>query len=266
VGPVHRVDAEVYASHCQFYVVASGVEQRTDLVWDGAGSERHLGVSRGLVAVGTIGHTFLPVAIEAWEEEPPLELDGWDHVVEAALDVPNGRIELHGVEGPAEIAPLAVEPGTYRVRSSAAGLDGADEMEGGDRYRIQVWPSSPAGPDVRKWWPPWDPAGVEPRPTTSDGTLFVGAEAEDLRRPMSWLASRGQAHLFRDDAGALWEHSNLPDASGTPQLEELTEDEARSRYGDPGDWAPPLPGRPSVGAMLRNVLQALRYRRGWRPP
>jgi hypothetical protein len=266
MGPLRAVAAEVYASHCQFYVAATGVERCTDLVWDGAGSERHLGVAQGVVAVGTIGYTFLPVAIEVWEAEPPLELESWDHVVEADLDVPYGAIELHGVEGPAEHVPLAVEPGTYRVRSSAAGLNGADEMDGGDRYRIQVWPSPPAAPAVQKWWPPWDPAGVEPRPTTGKGRLVVGAEAEDLRRRMRWLASRGQAHLFRDDAGTLWEHSNLLDASGTPQLEQLTEDEAKGRYGDAEEWAAPLPGRPSLGVMLQNLLQSLRYRRGWRPP
>jgi hypothetical protein len=264
--PAQRVvDAEVYASHSQFYVADPTAEARTDLVWDGAALERRLGAVDGLVAVGTVGYCFLPVRIELWDAEPPHDLGDWDHLVEASLDVGSGRIVLAGAEGEADLDPIEVERGTYRLRSSATGLDGADEMDGGDRYRVQLWPAPAAEPTVLKWWPPWDPAGVAPRPTAS-GRLLVGAEAEDHRRGMSWLASRGSAHLFRDDDGLLWEHSNLPDASATPQLEELTDTEARSRYGDPESWAPPMPKVPGGGTLLRNILQTLRYQRGWRPP
>jgi hypothetical protein len=250
--------AEVYASHHQFYVVASGAEHATDLVWDGAGLERHLGVAPGLVAVGTIGHTYLPVTLELWDEEPPLDLDGWDHVVEASLDVPQGSIELHGVEGPAELDPITVEPGSYRLRTSTAGLDGADEMDGGDRYRVQLWPASPAEPEVRKWWPPWDPRGVEPRRTTSFGRILVGAEAEDRRRTMSWLASASRTHLFRDGNGVYWEHSNLPDAAGTPQLEEFGEDEAERRYGPKSGWFSGKLERASPGVLAKVFVEAVR--------
>lgn len=259
-------DGEVYASHHQFYLVASGGAHDADVVWDGAGLERHLGVAPGLVAIGTIGDTFLPVSIEVWNEEPPLDLDAWDHVVDASLDVPSGSLELHGVEGPAELEPIALEPGTYRVRSSAAGLEGADEMTGGDSYRVQLWPGSPAEPEVRRWWPPWDPAGAQPRRTTTEGRILVGAEAEDRRRSLTWLASRGEAHLFREDDGTLWEHSNLHDASGTPQLEELGTVEAEARYGPADAWGPPSLERPTAARMLRNVWQTWRYSRGWRPP
>ena len=258
------LEAEVYASHCQFYVADPDVEPRTDLVWDGPSLERRLGAVDGLVAVGTVGYTFLPVRIELWAREPSLDLEAWDHIVDASVETRSGRLALASVEGPVEGAELAVGPGWYRFRSSAGELHGATETDGGDRYRVQLWRDAPREPEVLKWWPPWDPTAVEPRRTT-DGTLLVGAAAEDARVRMTWLAARGQAHLFRDAEGILWEHSNLPDASGTPQLEELTAEEAESRYGARAGWVRAVAGRPSTGTMLQNVLQTLRYRRGRRP-
>jgi hypothetical protein len=259
------VDSKVYASHHQFYVLDPEAPWATDLVWDGAGLERHLGLADGVVAVGTVGYSDVPVRIEVWDEEPPLELAAWDHVVDATFDVHSGLVALAGVEGVAELDPLDVEPRVYRVRSSAGGLDGADETDGGDRYRVQLWPAPATEPEVRKWWAPWKPASA-PEPRVEGARVIVGSEAHDRRAEMEWLAARGYEHLFRDADGTLWEHSTLPDASGTPQLEELDPDEAERRYGGPEGWGTRATVRPSAGQMLRNVWQTWRYSRGWRPP
>ena len=53
---------------------------------------------------------------------------------------------------------LDVAPAVYRVRVSAAGLDGATENEAGDRYRLQLWSAAAGEPRVLKWWAGWDPA------------------------------------------------------------------------------------------------------------
>ena len=265
--PRFVAETEIYASHTQFYVVDPAAGARTDLVWDGGGLQRHLGAAEGIVAVGTIGCCDVPVRIELWESEPPDDLDEWDHVGEASLDLGSGRVGLEGVGGPGDLQPLEVEPGTYRTRSSAAGLAGADEMDGGDRYRIQLWPSPPAEPEVLRWWPTWDPRAVSPSPTTTgDGRMLLGAEAHDARVRMRWLKSRGVAQLFEDDEGVLWEHSNLPDAGGTPQLEELGGEEAEHRYGRRGEWGSAPLERPSLGSMAKNMWQTWRYSRGRRPP
>lgn len=225
------LETVVYASHTQFYLADPEGPMRTDVVWDGAGLERRLGVTDGLVAVGTVGYCDVPVTVEIWEGEPVLDLEAWDHVAEVSLELRSGRVALGGVEGAVEHDPISVAPGWYRLRSSAVGLDDADEMDGGDRYRLQLWPHPAAIPEVRKWWSPWNPADTQPRRTTAGGRIVVGPEAHDLRVQMAWLASRGEAHLFQDDSGTLWEHSTLPDRRATPQLEELDEAEALRRYG-----------------------------------
>jgi hypothetical protein len=213
-----------------------------------------------------MGYCDVRVRIETWDDEPPLDLDAWDHVVDASLAVQSGLLGLEGVEGPAALEPLAVTQGTYRVRSSWAGLDGADEMDGGDHYRIQLWLAPVAEPEVRKWWAAWDPSGATARPTTAAGHVWLGAEAHDRRAHMRWLATRDGTHLFESAAGVLWESSTLPDAQGTPQLEEVDEVEAERRYGPRAEWGSTMPTRPSAVEMLRNAWRAWRYSRGWRPP
>lgn len=260
--PSRAVDAEVYASHFQFYVVDPEADWDPP-DWNGVELEQHVGVGTGLVGIGTAAYEVVPVRLEVWPDEPPLD-DGWDHVVEASLEVRSGRVGLGSVDGLDDVEPIPVEPATYRVRSSAAGLDGATEMDAGDSYRLQLWPAPAAAPAVIRWWPGWDPARATPRPTTAAGHVVLGADAHEARATMRWLASRGQAHLFRGCEGTLWEHSTLPDRAGTPQLERLDAAEAERRYGGSGSWGR-LPGAPGIGTMARSMWRTLRRGRGRRP-
>jgi hypothetical protein len=266
-----RRELELYASHHQFYV-ADGVYAGDDPVfwagagvedfqlWDGTALERHLAVQPGIVAIGTVAHGVVPVTVDVGAAPPAADLEAWDHVVEASLEVPSGRLVLGSVDGwePAT-GEIVVAPASYRVRVSGAGLDRAHEHGEGDRYCVQLWPSGVLDPVVVKWWSAWDPAGVRPAPTGAGGRLLVGAEADDARVPMHWLASRGDAHLFVDGGGVLWEHTNLRDATGTPQLEELPEEEAERRYGPRGAWRGGALDASARGA-LRALWQSLRRR------
>jgi hypothetical protein len=262
VEPERVVDTEVYASHFQFYLVDPGVEGR-GFDWGGADLERRLGVGESMIAVGTVAYEFVPVRLEVWPGEPPLD-DAWDHVVEAPFAAATGRVALENVDGPAEHSGVEVEAGPYRVRAAAAGLDDATE-EGGDRYLLQLWPAAVEEPRVLRWWPPWDPAAARPEPTTEGGRVLLGAAAHDARLGMRWLAGRGQAHLFADPDGTLWEHSTLLDAAGTPQLEELDEAEAERRYGPRTAWGTLPWAQPRAAALVTAIVRAGRSRRGRRP-
>ena len=264
--PRLTVETSVWASHTQFYVVDAGRDHWSVELWDGTALERHLDVADGVVAVGTIGYCDVPVRVELWVDEPPLDLGSWDHVVDASLDLRSGRVALEEVEGDGVIAPLDVHPGVYRVRSSAAGLHAADEDSGGDRYRIQLWPAAWAEPEVRKWWSGWNPAGAVPHRTTRAGAVVLGPEAVDLRTRMSHRAWRGKDHdLYEAVDGTLWESSTLPHGGGTFQLEQLDVQEAERRYGPRPTWGPPMLATPSPAQMLRNIADTIRYSRGWRP-
>lgn len=131
--------------------------------------------SNGLCGAAVPGFVFLttglhtgPVGldIESHESEPDLN-DIWEDVVEVSLQVSGPVLSL--VQW-AELTgtPLVRMAGSYRLRYSGRGMDKAHEEDtvlGSDpidRYRIDIWPASPAPDRVVKqtsdyaaYWHAW---------------------------------------------------------------------------------------------------------------
>lgn len=120
-------------------------------------------IARRLIAGphGLILHTArnmpVPVRVEWHNERPSVDLDAYQHVVEACFDCPSGRLVLAGLTDYDPTASrLSVKVGPLCVRAALSGLDtlSEDGLEGNDQYVMQLWPG--AGPrDVRvlKAWP-----------------------------------------------------------------------------------------------------------------
>jgi hypothetical protein len=73
--------------------------------------------------------------------------------VEANRDVPSSCIAVHGPTDYFADAPrIAMAPGAYRARVYYGGIAtvSADELEGEDHYRVELWPEpeSSAAPIV----------------------------------------------------------------------------------------------------------------------
>jgi hypothetical protein len=87
----------------------------------------------------------VPVTVEIVDVEPSLDINAWDHVAEASLNLPTGRLQLHECKGGA-VADFEVAPGWYRVRSCHGGLDSIDGtgLDGDDHHRLVLWPGPPA--------------------------------------------------------------------------------------------------------------------------
>jgi hypothetical protein len=95
----------------------------------------------------------VPLSLEVHDQEPLQDADGWDHVVECALQVDSGRIVVAGcTDFFPDAARVLVTPGLYRARVSYAGLTdiSEDKLEGDDHYRVQLWRGSPTEPRVLK--------------------------------------------------------------------------------------------------------------------
>ena len=88
----------------------------------------------------------VPVEIEIVDGAPALDFGAWDHVAEASLDLPSGRLEIHQcTDGSVDI--LAVAPGPYRVQ---APFRGPRHLEQGRARRRRPLPPRPlAGAERR---------------------------------------------------------------------------------------------------------------------
>ncbi len=126
---------------------------------DASDSRRFVGYDSGLVDVLAPSqyNWKAPMRIEVSGEPPPLDVDGWDHVVEVPLPLPSGRIAFE-VSGGGTPIETNVPPNTYRARLSGRGyvVGAAGEIEGHESYRLQLWPAKEAPPRLVKYWAGWD--------------------------------------------------------------------------------------------------------------
>jgi hypothetical protein len=98
--------------------------------------------------VGTARYDYVPVVLELLNSPPQdSSFEDADHVVEADLDLPSGKLAIHGgTQLPSEVEPLHLEPGRYRLRVSYVQTDyqpsGSNDDLPGDylEYQITMWP------------------------------------------------------------------------------------------------------------------------------
>jgi hypothetical protein len=143
---------EPYADHLAF--VISDAAATEDVfggdTWDKADEAWRIAVERHCLVVGTARYDYVPVTLTVGSSPPPLDpLDGYDHVVEADVVIPSGKLTVTGAtELPSEVEPVPVAPGRYRVRvgylrterrpSKLSESDPGDHLE----YRVTMWPAA----------------------------------------------------------------------------------------------------------------------------
>lgn len=147
---------ELFADYFQIYLHDAGHPDLPDDYTDEM-LARRLMVGPHAVVLQTVRNMIVPIRVEWHGQRPALDLDAYQHVVEAHFDCPSGQLVLAGLTDFAPTAPrLAVTVGRLGVRAGFSGLDTLNEdgLEGDDRYVIQLWPGAGAeGVRVLKSWP-----------------------------------------------------------------------------------------------------------------
>ena len=130
---------------------------------DAYGSRRFVGYDGGFVDVITPSqyNWKAPLRLEVHAAPPPLDADDWDHIVEVPLPAPSGML-LFQASGDGPRTEVMVPPAIYRARISGRNYVLApDAIEGGETYRVQLWPASESPAELVKYWPGWDPVPSE---------------------------------------------------------------------------------------------------------
>lgn len=142
---------EILANYHQFYLRDHGTSPDAPVAYDAVDVARRLKSAPGILVLMPERDMRVPVTLECLEEAPPPDLEAWDHVVEASLDLPSGRLEILECVGDA-VDVLTLAPGPYRVRFHCGGLGtlSPDRLDGEDHYRVLLWPATPAGEVVLK--------------------------------------------------------------------------------------------------------------------
>jgi hypothetical protein len=145
-GPNRHV-MTVYTDYHQFYLGDATFEPDTadPDFWSADAFARKLAIAPpGLIGVATARYDEVPVVVEVTGRPPLDEPQSWDHVVEASLELPSGKLAIDGCTSyrPETSPHIELAPGTYRVRVYYAGQHTFDE----DWYRVVVWPQAPYEP------------------------------------------------------------------------------------------------------------------------
>ena len=152
---LQRQAFDLFADYRQFYLWDRDMACEAPTEYTDEDVRRRIKVGSHVVVIQPARDTTVPVAVEVHDSDPGFAPAEWDHIAEASLHLPTGRLQVHECTG-GPAADFKVEPGWYRVRSFSGGLAAIDEsgMTGGDHYLEVLWQVSETEVRVIKQWEP----------------------------------------------------------------------------------------------------------------
>ena len=153
---------KVFADYFQIHVLDEGSETELDDAWNEQTLSDRIVAVHDILGIRTEVNVDVDVDL-VWHASPPrLEAEAFDHVAEASIEIPSGRMVVMGCTDYLPEAPrFDVTPGLVRIRvqksnlraATLADIDSDQSTETIERIRIDTWPAAaPSGPDVVKRW------------------------------------------------------------------------------------------------------------------
>ncbi|MCZ4103675.1 hypothetical protein [Streptomyces sp. H39-C1] len=155
------IDLQIFADYCQIHVLDEGSDSDLGEVWTEEALIDRLGVAHDALVIGTEVNVGVAVKVDLLRGEPDDDSSEFDHVVEASLHVPSGRLVVMGCTDYLPEAPRFEAPaGWIRVRASRRNLANAfradiesdESSETIEQLRLQAWAAPPTAPQIFKRW------------------------------------------------------------------------------------------------------------------
>ncbi|GAB2176085.1 hypothetical protein [Dongia sp. agr-C8] len=150
---MRSIQLSLVADYFQFYIQDEAVTGDLSDSWNDEATARLLAIAPGTIGIGTVRNMDVVVVVEIHDQKPLEDLDAWDHVVEASIDLQSGRLVIAGcTDYFPDATRIDVPSGCYLSRVSYGGLNGLsdDGLRGDDHYRIQLWPGASSAVSVIK--------------------------------------------------------------------------------------------------------------------
>ena len=145
----------IFADYFQFVLMDESSEDDFASIWTEESLKRMLAVGKTAVCPGTLRNVDVVVEVHVEHTEPVVDLAVFDHVAEASVAVPSGKLVVMGCTAYLPDAPrVAINPGTYHVLSLASGIDSikAESEPADDKYIVYLWPGAHREPRLIKHW------------------------------------------------------------------------------------------------------------------
>lgn len=146
---------KIFADYFQFVLVDETSDDDFSEIWGKTALDRMLAVGDKALCPGTLRNIDVDVQINIVEKMPVIEHNDFDHIAEASIDIPSGKLIVMGCTGYLPDAPrIEVNPGIYQALFLVSGVKSiAVESEPAeDIYVVYLWPGQQREPGLVKHW------------------------------------------------------------------------------------------------------------------
>ena len=142
----------IFADYHQFYLMDAEEEPFAPEDWTDEDVQRRIKAEKFIVIIQPERNMTVPVDLEILDSEPEKDFGNWQHVAEASLDLPSGKLRIEECPTVNIIDEIVLMPNSYRIRAYYGDLDklSFDGLEGDDHYKIMIWQAPFQGIKVLK--------------------------------------------------------------------------------------------------------------------
>jgi len=131
--------------YSQFYICDSLSEFSTNPMefWSDQNLKDKMSCSFNLIGISTLSYGPINAEIEFLNNEPQINLNEWDHVVESGINIISGLLQIRNCPDFGIVFKKKISSGKYRVRLLGNGFAdfNSNVDTSTDFYRIEIWPS-----------------------------------------------------------------------------------------------------------------------------
>ena len=142
---------EIFADYHQFYLIDAEEYPNPPIDYTDEDVQRKIKAEKFVVVIQPERNMSVPVELEILDSAPNNNFENWEHVAEASLDLPSGKLLVEDLYGETKDM-INLSPGIYRIRAYYGDLDklSFDGLEGDDHYKIAIWQAPFDGVKVLK--------------------------------------------------------------------------------------------------------------------
>jgi hypothetical protein len=108
-----RKGYKVFADYFQFYLQDEGERPEAPADYTDEDIRGRIKAEAFVLVIQPVRNMTVPVEVEVADASPALAPENWDHIAEASIELPSGRLEIQECTGES-IDVLPVPPGTYQ--------------------------------------------------------------------------------------------------------------------------------------------------------
>ncbi len=137
---LYKKHYEIFADYHQFYLMDAEENLTYPEDWTDENVRQRIKAEKYIVIIQPERNMTVPVDLEIFDSEPEEDFENWQHIAEASLNLPSGKLQIEECCG--EIKDVLILPaGSYRIRAFYGDLNklSFDGLEGDDHYKIIIW-------------------------------------------------------------------------------------------------------------------------------